>query len=151
MWGAAHRPLGCAASHTRVSPERFAEAAVTWGRVLTPGSGTAVGTRQALTPNLMQWRSWSQSPSGFPWGWCGACLLSKWRCTATHCPVLIVPLDCACTLLGDPGPQALVVVLLGRVGWQSTCPPGNGTALHRCHAHPKTALLGPAGGLHAPA
>lgn len=73
---------------------------------------------------------------------------AEMRCQALPC--LCSPLGCACALLGDPGPQALVVVLLGQVGWQRTCPPGDGTALRRCRTHPKTALLGPTGALHAP-
>lgn len=140
MRGAAHGPLGCAAPHTRAVLERLMEAPVMWGRVPTPGSGMAAGMCQASTPSLMQ--RWSQGPSGFPWGWYSTCLLSRWRRSARHHSVPIVPWAVPEPSLGTPA-------LFGQVGRQTMCPPGDGTGLQCCHAHPRAALLGPDSSLHA--
>lgn len=88
----------------------------------------------------------SQNPRGFPQGWYGVCPISTWRCAARRCPVPVVPWAVPVPSLGTLS-QVLIVVLLGQVGRQRTCPPGNTTAFRCCHAHPKTSLLGACWGL----
>lgn len=78
---------------------------------------------------LIQWQS-----QGSLWISLGMCPLSSWRCAVRHCPVSRVLCQCH--------PWALIVVLLGQVGWQRTCPPGMGSPCTPATHTPQ----GPAGG-----